>query len=296
MSPTRRLFEKLRRLWETTEYGSDEVVVSGGRRQGLMRNGSIRHVAFHRLSPQVAAEAETAPARPAPRRRNPADGQIVVFSDLGLERDGRVVLSGIDLVLAERRVGILGLNGSGKSSLLKLMVGLLAPTSGGLSLDGLAPCEATATVRARTGFLFQCADNQIVYPIVREDLAFGLDGREEDVEAAIAGALDRLGIADLAERRIHELSGGERQLVALAGVLARDPSTILFDEPTSQLDLANRNRFCDALAALPQQAIVVTHDLDLVADFDRVLVIVDGSIAFDGAPAKAVDFYRRRHG
>jgi biotin transport system ATP-binding protein len=296
MRRIRRFFEKLHHLSETAECGRDELAVSGGRRLGLMRNGSIRHVAFHRLSPQVVAAAEPVPAPPAPRRRDVSGGQIIVLAGLGLERGGRAVLSDIDLVLGEHRIAILGLNGSGKSSLLKLMVGLLAPTSGSLSLDGLDPCEAMATVRTRTGFLFQCADNQIVYPIVREDLAFGLEGGEADVDATIARALDRLGIADLADRRIHELSGGERQLVALAGVLARDPSTILFDEPTSQLDLANRNRFREVLAKLPQQAIVVTHDLDLVADFDRVLVVADGTIAFDGAPGAAVDFYRRRHG
>ncbi|XEY17756.1 ABC transporter ATP-binding protein [Azospirillum sp. HJ39] len=205
-------------------------------------------------------------------------------------------LAGIDLVLGERRIGLLGLNGSGKSSLLKLMVGLLAPTSGSVSIDGLSPMADAAAVRRRTGFLFQSADNQIVYPIVREDLAFGLEGDAEAVAAAIAGALGRLGIGTLAGRRIHELSGGERQLVALAGVMARDPRTILFDEPTSQLDLANRNRLCGVLDGLPQQAVVVTHDLDLVAGFDRVLVVGDGRIVADGDPAEAVAFYRRRYG
>ncbi|NLH81992.1 MAG: ABC transporter ATP-binding protein [Phyllobacteriaceae bacterium] len=221
--------------------------------------------------------------------------QTIVFSDLGLTRDGRRVLGDIDLVLNEHRIGILGLNGSGKSSLLKLLIGLLAPTEGAVHVDGLEPSVDAGAVRARTGFLFQCADNQIVYPIVREDLAFGLPGLETDVDEVVMETLTRLGIADLADRRIHELSGGERQLVALAGVLARDPSTILFDEPTSQLDLANRNRFRDVLAVLPQQAIVVTHDLELVEDFDRVLVIEDGRVVCDGRPETAVAFYRRRH-
>ncbi|ALG75486.1 cobalt ABC transporter ATP-binding protein [Azospirillum thiophilum] len=223
-------------------------------------------------------------------------GQTIVFSDVRLDRGGMRTLAGIDLVLGERRIGLLGLNGSGKSSLLKLMVGLLAPTSGSVSIDGLSPTDDAAAVRRRTGFLFQSADNQIVYPIVREDLAFGLEGSAEEAAAAIAGALGRLGIGRLADRRIHELSGGERQLVALAGVLARGPRTILFDEPTSQLDLANRNRLCGVLDGLPQQAVVVTHDLDLVAGFDRVLVVGDGRIVADGDPADAVAFYRRRYG
>jgi len=288
-----RLSEMLRRLAKTFE-GPHEITLAGGLGSVLQSGGSIRHVAFYRVAPLTAAAAEPVvadrhlEARPV--------GQTIVFSDLHLKRGDRPVLSGIDLALEERRVGVLGLNGSGKSSLLKLMVGLLPPTSGSVCIDGLVPSVDAASVRARTGFLFQSADNQIVYPIVREDLAFGLKGKAEEVDTVISEALDRLGIASLADRRIHELSGGERQLVALAGVLARNPRTILFDEPTSQLDLANRNRFRDVLAGLSQQAVVVTHDLDLVADFDRVLVVDNGRIAFDGSPEEAVAFYRRRHG
>ncbi|WP_109107741.1 ABC transporter ATP-binding protein [Azospirillum sp. TSO35-2] len=289
----------LRRLPKAIGEGADEGAVAGGRRSVLLSRGSIRHVAFYPVSPLTAVAGDPVTAeRPVVERpfEPRSGGQTIVFSDVRLDRGGRRTLAGIDLVIEERRVGVLGLNGSGKSSLLKLMVGLLAPTSGSVSVDGLSPRADAATVRTRTGFLFQSADNQIVHPIVREDLAFGLDGDAEEVDAAIAGALDRLGIATLTDRRIHELSGGERQLVALAGVLARNPRTILFDEPTSQLDLANRNRLCDVLAGLPQQAVVVTHDLDLVAGFDRVLVVGDGRIVADSDPADAVAFYRRRYG
>lgn len=293
MSWIGRVSAVLKRLSGFGNREDPSLAVSGAPRSVLLNGGSIRQFAFHRAMP--TSVDGTAPFVP------PVDGaelfgQTIVFARLHLTRDGRPVLLDIDLTLHERRIAVLGLNGSGKSSLLKLMVGLLAPSLGAVTLDGLDPCRDTPTVRARTGFLFQSADNQIVYPIVREDLAFGLGGPSADVDAVVADALDRLGIGMLADRRIHELSGGERQLVALAGVLARDPLTVLFDEPTSQLDLANRNRFRDVLAGLPQQAIVVTHDLDLVADFDRVLVIEDGRLVCDGLPAEAVSFYRRRHG
>lgn len=294
MHPIRALCDKLRRHGDDfAEVRSGGIVVDGSR-SVLLARGSIRSVAFHPVAHLVADEPAPAPT-PLPTTEAQALAQSVVLSDLHLTRGDRAVLSDITLAMSERRIGILGLNGSGKSSLLKLLVGLLAPTSGSVRLDGLDPCADASTVRSRTGFLFQNADNQIVYPIVREDLAFGLAGLAEDVQRVIDATLARLGIADLADRRIHELSGGERQLVALAGVLARDPLTILFDEPTSQLDLANRNRFRDILAALPQQAIVVTHDLDLVADFDRVLVVEDGRIVCDAAPDAAVAFYRGRH-
>lgn len=293
-----RLSNTLRRLPNAFGRNEGRVAIAGGHRSVLLSRGSIRHVAFYPALPLKRAVAEPV-VKPViadrPPESHPA-GQRIVFSDVRLNRGGREALAGIDLVLDERRVGVLGLNGSGKSTLLKLLVGLLAPTSGTVSIDGLSPCADAVAVRARTGFLFQSSDNQIVYPIVREDLAFGLKGNAEEVDRAITGALDRLGIANLKFRRIHELSGGERQLIALAGVLARDPRTILFDEPTSQLDLVNRNRFRDILAGLPQQAIVVTHDLELVDGFDRVVVVDAGRIVFDGNPADAVAFYRRRCG
>lgn len=289
-----KLAHLLRRLLGFGSDGTNRTAYAGGR-SVLLSGGSIRHVAFHRVRPLPDRPFDGVTIESALPQPIENVGQRIVFSHLSLDRGGRRVLEDVDCVLSEHRIGILGLNGSGKSSLLKLVVGLLAPTAGSVALDGLDPVRATAQVRSRTGYLFQSVDNQIVYPIVHEDLAFGLNGLEGDVEAVVRGALQRLQIEDLAERRIHELSGGERQLVALAGVLARDPLTVLFDEPTSSLDLANRNRFCRVLAELPQQAIVVTHDLDLVETFDRALVVSDGRVVFDGRPAEAVRFYRGRH-
>ncbi len=223
--------------------------------------------------------------------------QSISFRDVSVVRDGRAALDGVSLTLGEPRVGIVGLNGSGKSTLLKSIIGLVAPTSGAIGVDGRDSVKEARAIRADTGFLFQNPDNQIVFPIVAEDLAFGLKNHgfsKAETAERVAGALERLGIAGLARRRIHELSGGEKQLVALAGVLAMGPKTVLFDEPTSQLDLKNRNRLRDLLAALPEQAIVVAHDLELLADFDRVVVIEAGRIVHDGAAAEALAFYRER--
>jgi biotin transport system ATP-binding protein len=232
-------------------------------------------------------QASMAPAEQGP--------QTIAFAEVSLIRDGRCVLTDVSFRADEARIGILGVNGSGKSSLLRLMIGLLAPTSGSVAIDGLNPKRDALAVRDRTGFLFQTPDNQIVCPIVEEDLAFGLKARSMTsaaVATRIAASLERLGIADLATRRVHELSGGERQLVALAGVLTRAPATILFDEPTSQLDLANRNRFRRLLAGMAEQAIVATHDLELVEEFDRVLVIDGGRIVVDALPGEAVARYK----
>ncbi|CAB3826857.1 energy-coupling factor ABC transporter ATP-binding protein [Achromobacter ruhlandii] len=205
------------------------------------------------------------------------------------------VLRGVSVALGGRRVGIVGPNGAGKSTLARLVNGLVLPTSGSVRVGGLDTRHELKAVRRQVGFVFQNPENQIVFPIVREDLAFGLKHLEPDRaqrEARIEAALAALGVAHLADRTSHTLSGGERQLVALAAVLVMRPGLVVFDEPTTQLDLRNRNRVRDAIAAMPQDAIVVSHDLALLEDFERVLVIQDGAIAADDEPAAALRWYR----
>ncbi|MGE8655218.1 MAG: energy-coupling factor ABC transporter ATP-binding protein [Achromobacter sp.] len=205
------------------------------------------------------------------------------------------VLRGVSLALGGRRVGIVGPNGAGKSTLARLVNGLVLPTSGSVRVGGLDTRHELKAVRRQVGFVFQNPENQIVFPIVREDLAFGLKHLEPDRarrEARIEAELAALGVAHLADRSSHTLSGGERQLVALAAVLVMRPGLVVFDEPTTQLDLRNRNRVRDAIAAMPQDAIVVSHDLALLEDFERVLVVQDGAIAADDAPAAALRWYR----
>lgn len=224
-----------------------------------------------------------------------AVSQTIVFSDVSVARDGRLALDRVSLGLEESRIGIVGLNGSGKSTLLRCIVGLVAPSRGSVAVDGRDATREARAVRRSTGFLFQNPDNQIVMPLVAEDLAFGLKnhgfGRAETADR-VAAALARLGIGGLRDRRIHELSGGEKQLVALAGLLALEPRTVLFDEPTSQLDLKNRNRFVDLLHALPEQAIVVAHDLELLAGFPRVIALEAGRVVRDGSAAEVIAYHR----
>lgn len=236
--------------------------------------------------------------RSAGRARGAVEGaltQTIVFSEVSVVREGRLGLDRLSLGLEEARIGIVGLNGSGKSTLLKCIIGLVTPTAGTVTVDGRDAIREARAVRATTGFLFQNPDNQIVLPVVAEDLAFGLKNHgfaKAEIADRVAAALARLDVGHLAGRRIHELSGGEKQLVALAGVLAIEPKTVLFDEPTSQLDLKNRNHFRDVLQALPEQAIVVAHDLELLADFPRVVMIEAGRVARDGPAAEVLAHYR----
>ncbi|TDR87252.1 energy-coupling factor ABC transporter ATP-binding protein [Enterovirga rhinocerotis] len=222
---------------------------------------------------------------------------MIRFDEVSVTRGERRVLAEVSCVLPERRIAILGPNGSGKSTFVRLINGLVVPSAGRLDVDGLDPAADPKAVRRRVGFVFQNPDNQIVFPIVEEDIAFGLRNlgrsRMEAAEASRA-ALDGFGLGHLAAQPVATLSGGEKQLVALLGVLVMQPAILVFDEPTTLLDLRNRNRIAAAIGGLDQQAIVVTHDLDLVAGFDRALVLDGGRIVADDEPGAAIAWYRER--
>jgi biotin transport system ATP-binding protein len=207
----------------------------------------------------------------------------------------RVVLRDVDLRLTERRIGVVGANGSGKSTFARLLNGLVVPTSGSVLVDGLDTREHLREVRRRVGFVFQDPDAQIVYPTVAEDVAYGLEN--QGVPAAeraerVTEVLERYGLDGHADHPAHLLSGGQKQLLAIAGVLVMRPARIVFDEPTTLLDLVNTRRVAQVIEELEQQVVVVTHDLDLLDGFDRVLVVDEGRIVEDGSPDSSIAAYR----
>lgn len=220
---------------------------------------------------------------------------LIEFDQASVTVEGRQLLRALRLTLSEGRIGIVGPNGAGKSTFSRMINGLVLPDQGQVRVNGRDTRRQAQAIRREVGFVFQNPDNQIVFPIVREDLDFGLKPlgmKAAERAERVAAQLEALGIAHLADRSSYSLSGGERQLVALAAVLVRQPGLVVFDEPTTQLDLRNRNRVRDAIAALAPAAIVVSHDLDLLADFDRVLVIADGAVAVDDLPGPALRWYR----
>ena len=236
------------------------------------------------------AEPSAAPGPPGSRRSD------IRLTGVTVTREGQDVLRDIDLVIEEQRVAVIGLNGSGKSTLVRLFNGLLLPTRGAVQVGGLSTAKDAKLIRRQVGFVFQNPENQIVMPLVAEDLAFGaknLGLRGAELTARVDEVLERLGIGHLRERESYALSGGEKQLVALASVLVMEPATIVFDEPTTMLDRRNRRRLQATIDDLDQRAVVVTHDLELIGGYQRVLVVHEGRIAFDGAPAAAVEFYCR---
>ena len=196
--------------------------------------------------------------------------------------------------LSEQRIGIIGSNGSGTSTTVRLINGLIEPTSGQVLYDGLTPDKRGKDIRKRVGFVFSDSESQIVMPRVSDDVAFSLRRFKlprEEVKRRVAEALERFELTDRAENSPHTLSGGEKQMLALASVLVIEPDTIIADEPTTLLDLRNRRRIVRELMSLDQQLIVVTHDLEMLRGFDRVLVIDDGALAYDGTPDDAIAFY-----
>lgn len=213
-------------------------------------------------------------------------------------RDGPLtVLHPTTLTLTEQRVGLIGSNGSGKSTLARLLNGLVEPTSGRVRVHGLDTVDDGAAVRRRVGFVFTDPTAQLVMPTAVEDVALSLRRTVRDGARRRARALevlDAFGLADRADTSVHALSGGQKQMLALAGVLATEPDVLVADEPTTLLDLRNTRLVADRLLALPQQLVLVTHDLDLAARCDRVLVVDDARVVFDGPAADAVAAYREQ--
>ncbi|CDZ41005.1 energy-coupling factor ABC transporter ATP-binding protein [Neorhizobium galegae] len=209
--------------------------------------------------------------------------------------EGRTVVHPLTLSLGERRIGVIGLNGSGKTTFARMINGLVLPSAGQVTVNGFDTVKDGDKVRGQAGFIFQNPQNQIILPILKEDIALGLKRQKlsrADTEAAVETVLARFGIAHLADRRVHELSGGELQLAALASVLVTRPDILIMDEPTNQLDLRNRDLVERTIHGLDENVIVISHDLGLIADFDRVLLFHEGRLADDGAPAEVIARYR----
>lgn len=219
---------------------------------------------------------------------------LIEFRGAAVEYDGEQILAPLTVSLSEQHIGIIGSNGSGKSTTVRLINGLIEPTSGQVLYDGLTPDKRGKDIRKRVGFVFSDAESQIVMPRVSDDVAFSLRRFKlprEEVKNRVAEVLERFDLTDRAEHSPHTLSGGEKQMLALASVLVIEPDTIIADEPTTLLDLRNRRRIVRELMSLDQQLIVVTHDLEMLRGFDRVLCIDDAHLVFDGAPDNAIAFY-----
>ena len=183
-------------------------------------------------------------------------------------------------------VGLIGANGAGKSTIMKLLLGLLSG-SGRIAVDGLPVTRQNlSAIRQKIGFVLQDSDNQMFMPTVYEDMIFGPRNyglSKQEAEQRVDAVLGRLGLQELKHRYNHKISGGEKRMAAIATILAMEPEAIVMDEPSTALDPVNRRTVIRTINALSQTKLIASHDLDMILDTcQRVILLSHGSIVADG--------------
>lgn len=220
---------------------------------------------------------------------------------LGVAIDGARILRDITVSLPQRRIAVIGANGSGKSTFARTLNGLVAPSEGTVRAAGIDVAREPRRAREAVGFLFTNPDAQLLMPTPIEDLSLSLraaGASRREVAAEAMAALERFGLAERADQPSYSLSGGQKQLLALAAVLVRRPRVVVADEPTTLLDLGNARRMArlllegDERGPVADQVVIVTHDLELAARCDVALRFAGGRLAETGEPEGVIDRYR----
>lgn len=220
---------------------------------------------------------------------------------LGVAIDGARILRDVTVSLPQRRIAVIGANGSGKSTFARTLNGLVAPSEGTVRAAGIDVAREPRRAREAVGFLFTNPDAQLLMPTPIEDLSLSLraaGASRREVAAEAMAALERFGLAERADQPSYSLSGGQKQLLALAAVLVRRPRVVVADEPTTLLDLGNARRMArlllegDERGPVADQVVIVTHDLELAARCDVALRFAGGRLAETGEPEGVIDRYR----
>lgn len=226
-------------------------------------------------------------------------GSSILLEDVEVAFGARTVLSGVNLDLDAPRIAVIGANGSGKSTCARLLNGLVTATSGSVRVHGLDPVAQRAAVRRRVGFVFSSPDAQILMPTVAEDVALSLRGSglgAEDQRARVARSLAAHGLSDLADAPAYTLSGGQKQLLAIASVLVTEPALVVADEPTTLLDLGNARRIGTLLLEeIDARVVLVTHDLELATRCDVAVLFDQGRVIAVDEPLDVIRHYRGMH-
>ncbi|MCF8012257.1 MAG: energy-coupling factor transporter ATPase [Clostridiales bacterium] len=211
------------------------------------------------------------------------------------DKNSSPVLKDINLDIQQGEyTAVIGPNGCGKSTLVKHFNGLLFPANGSVQVDGINTTDSSSIhqVRQKVGMIFQNPDNQVVAMTVEEDVAFGpgnLKLPPGEIQKRIYEAMETAGISKYAQHPPHNLSGGEKQLLALAGILAMHPSYIILDEPTSSLAPDERQKVARLLQQLHKKGITIihiTHNMDEIVHADRIIVMESGKIFLEGPPGE----------
>ncbi|WP_417283128.1 energy-coupling factor ABC transporter ATP-binding protein [Comamonas sp.] len=223
---------------------------------------------------------------PAPAGIHAAPGLAGMrLVNVSLKRGMTQVFQGLNLTLLEQRIGLIGDNGAGKSSLFRLLCGLDQAHGGQVLIDEAELHAARAKQPGLVGMMFQNPDDQIIFPTVEEELALSLRPQglgKKEAKAQARTLLERRGLAHWAERAVSSLSQGQRQQVCWLSLLIASPRVLLLDEPFASLDLPGQARLAQDIAAAPQQIIISTHVLDHVRDFERVIWLDQGQLRGDG--------------
>ncbi len=222
---------------------------------------------------------------------NPNDPALVVSGLSFSYPDKPDVLRDVSLeVQPGERVGLIGPNGAGKTTFFLLVCGVLKPDAGETALFGEPVMRGK--FRPEAGMVFQNPDDQLFCPSVRDDIAFGprnLGLPREEVEARVEEALSLTGGLELVNRPPHHLSGGEKRMVSIAGVLAMRPRLVVYDEPTSNLDIRSRRRLIRFLQASQETMLIASHDLEFILEVcDRVVLMDEGRVVVNGEPRKVM--------
>lgn len=215
----------------------------------------------------------------------------IQFENVSLSLNARKLLNGVSLDIQEQRVGVIGRNGSGKTSFARMLCGLLAPSSGRVRVNGNDLFKHRAAALKTVGILFQNPDHQIIFPSVLEELSFGLmqqGQRKAEAMQNVTKILQQFDRLDWAERTIATLSHGQRHLVCLLSVLAMAPPLLVLDEPFAGLDLPTKTYLQNLLYGLNQSVLHITHDLQALAEYERVIWLEKGQVAGDGLPKNII--------
>ena len=212
---------------------------------------------------------------------------MIEFQNVSFSYDsGHPVVENLSFSIRKgETVGLIGANGAGKSTIMKLLLGLVTG-EGRITVDGLPLNKQNIPViRKKIGFVLQDSDNQMFMPTVYEDMIFGPRNyglSKEETERRVDDVLKRLGLQALKYRHNHKISGGEKRMAAIATILAMEPEVILMDEPSTALDPVNRRMVINTIRQLPQTLLIASHDLDMILDTcQRVILLSQGTIAAD---------------
>lgn len=219
--------------------------------------------------------------------------EFAKYDDAGKPVSSKRALDGVSLDIEKGSfVAVVGMNGSGKSTLAKCLNGLLLPTEGSVTVDGMSTAddEHIWDIRSRVGMVFQNPDNQLVSSIVEDDVAFGPENlgiEPDEIRRRVDDALRKVGMYDKKDKGAHMLSGGQKQRIAIAGAVAMRPDCIVFDEPTAMLDPAGRKSVMEIIEELNSEGITVvliTHFMEEALEADRVIVLRTGQLLADRSP------------